>query len=63
MSNSDKFKLVTLAVIELHLSEGIGQLLSQLLSQAVSQSLENSINNFYSNLLKTILINLKACLA
>ena len=37
-SNSEKIKLVTLVVIELHLSEGI----SQLLSQSVSQSVENS---------------------
>ena len=35
-SNSEKIKPVALAVIELRLSEGIGQLLSQ--------SLENSIN-------------------
>ena len=35
MSNSEKIKPVALAVIELHLSEGI--------SQSVSQSVENSI--------------------
>ena len=35
MSNSENIKPVALAVIELHLSEGIGQLLSQ--------SVENSI--------------------
>ena len=35
MSNSEKIKPVALAVIELHLSEGISQLLSQ--------SVENSI--------------------
>ena len=34
MSNSEKIKPVSLAVIELHLSEGI--------SQSVSQSVENS---------------------
>ena len=38
-SNSEKIKLVALAVIELCLSEGI----SQLVSQSVSQSLENSV--------------------
>ena len=39
MSNSEKIKLVALAVIELCLSEGI----SQLLSQSVTQSVENSV--------------------
>ena len=33
MSNSEKIKPVALAVIELHLSEGISQLLTYLLSQ------------------------------
>ena len=37
MSNSEKIKPVALAVTELHLSEGISQLLSQLLSQSVSR--------------------------
>jgi len=38
-SNSEKIKLVASAVIELYLSESIGQLVGQ----SVSQSVENSI--------------------
>ena len=38
MSNSEKIKPVALAVIELHLSEGI----SQLLSQSVAKSVESN---------------------
>ena len=45
-SNSEKIKPVALAVIKLHLSEGICQLLSQLLSQSVTQSVENSVKFF-----------------
>ena len=43
MSNSEKFKPVTLAVIKLCLSEGISQSVSQSVTQSVSQSLENYI--------------------
>ena len=39
MLNKDKIKPVALAIIELHLSEGI----NQLLSRSVSQSLQNSV--------------------
>ena len=59
-SNSEKIKPVALAVIELHLSEGI--------SQPVTQSVENSIEyiiyifKFRSNLLKAFQVDLKACL-
>ena len=42
-SNSEKIKPVTLAVIELHLSEDI----KQVGRQAVSQSVENSIEYIY----------------
>ena len=55
-SKSEKIKPVGLAVIELHLSEGI------------SQSLENSVEYIYiylkfcSNLLKAFRVDLKACL-
>ena len=45
--NSEKIKPVALAVIKLHLSEGISQLLSQLLSQLPSQSVENSVKYFF----------------
>ena len=37
MSNSEKIKPVVLAVVELHLSEGIGQSVILALSQSVSQ--------------------------
>ena len=37
MLNSEKIKPVALAIIELRLSEGIGQLVSQLLSYSVSK--------------------------
>jgi len=61
MSNSEKIMPVSLAVIELCLSEGISQLFSQLLSQS-----ENFVNNvllkFRSNFLKAFQVNLKACL-
>ena len=64
MSNSEKIMPVALAVIELHLSEGISQSVTQLLSQSV----ENSIKyiyiffKFWSNLLKAFQVDLKACL-
>ena len=65
MSNSKKINPLTLAVIKLHLSEGI----SQLLSQSVIQSVENSIKYIYicmlkfrSNLLNVFWVDLKACL-
>ena len=58
MSNSDKIKPVTLAVIELRLSKGI--------RQAVSWSEENSIELIFflncSNLLKAFKVILKALL-
>ena len=40
MSNSEKIKPVTLVVIELHLSEGISQLLTYLLTQSVENSVK-----------------------
>ena len=40
MSNSEKIKLIALAVIKLHLSEGISQLLTYLLSQPVENSVK-----------------------
>ena len=57
--SSEKIKPITLAIIELRLSEGISQLLTQ--------SVENLSNNFFffkfrSNLLKAFWVNLKACL-
>ena len=59
MSNSEKIKPVALAVIKLHLSEGI--------SQSVTQSVENSVKYFFfkfrNNLLKAFRIDLKACLS
>jgi len=42
MSNSVKLKLVALAVVELHLLEGISQVVSQLGRQSVSK---NSVNH------------------
>ena len=42
-SNSEKINPIALAVIELHFSEGI----RQLLSQSVSQSLEYSVKFFF----------------
>ena len=42
-SNSEKIKPVALAVIELHLFEGISQSVTQIVSQLLSQSVENSI--------------------
>ena len=41
--NSKNFKPVALAIIQLHLSEGIRQLVSQSVSQSASQSVENSV--------------------
>ena len=60
-SNSEKIKPVALTVIELRLSEGIGQLLSQ----SVTLSVENSAQyfcKFCSNLLKVFRVDLKAWL-
>ena len=56
--NSEKIKPVALAVIKLHLSEGI----SQLLSQSVENSLNNFFEKFRSNLLKAFWVDLKTCL-
>ena len=52
MSNSEKIKLIDLATIELHLSEGI--------SQSVSSKFHLIIIN--CNLLKAFWVDLKACL-
>ena len=43
----NKIKPLALAVIELHLSEGIRQAGRQAASQSVSQSVENSIKQKY----------------
>ena len=64
-SNSEKIKLVALAVIELCLSEGIIQSVSQLLTYLVSQQKipsNKKILKFCSNLLKAFRVDLKACL-
>ena len=57
-SNSEKIKPISLAIIELCLSEGI--------SQSVTLSVENSIKyiflKFRSNLLKAFRVDLKTCL-
>ena len=48
MSNSEKIKPVTLAVIELRLSEGISQSVSYLLTQSVSRKFCR-IKKFYNS--------------
>ena len=58
MSDSEKVKPMTLAVIELHFSEGI----SQLLSQSVENSIKYIFFKFHSNLLKVFQVELKTCL-
>ena len=44
MSNSEKIKPVSLAVIELHLSEGISQSVGWSVGQSVSQSVGQSVS-------------------
>ena len=56
-SNSEKIKPVALAVIELHLSEGIRQSVSQL-----KILLNKFFLKFCSNLLKAFRVDLKAIL-
>jgi len=51
--NSEKIMLLTLAIVELHLSAGI--------SQTVSQSVEISLNNILKIFLKAFWVDLKAC--
>ena len=63
--NSEKTKPVALAVIELHLSEGISQSVSQSVRQSVSQykiSFNIYIFKFHSNFLKVFWVDLKTCL-
>ena len=60
-SNSEKIKPVALAVIELHLSEGISQLLTYLLSQLKILSNKKKFK-FRSDLLKAFWVDLKAFL-
>ena len=54
--NSKKIKLGALAVIELHLSEGISQSVSQAVSQSVRQSISQSVENSILQLKKIIAI-------
>jgi len=42
MLNSEEIKAVAIAIIELHLSEGISEGGRECVSQSVSQSVENS---------------------
>ena len=55
--NSEKIKPIVLAVIELHLTEGISQSVRQ--SQSVYRKFRKK---FCSNLMKAFWVNLKACL-
>jgi len=54
-SNSEKIKPVVLAVIKLHLSQGISQL--------ISQSAENNFFKYCGNFLKAFRVDLKACMS
>jgi len=63
ISNSEKIKPVVLAVIELHLSEGISQSVSQSVSLSVCQSVSQSICQllflkFHSKFLKAFWVDL-----
>ena len=58
--NREKINPITLAIIKLHLSEGISYLVSQLLSLSVENSAKQL---FCSNFLKTFWVDLRACLA
>ena len=59
---SEKIKSISLAVIELHLSEGISKSVTQLLGQSVENSVKWFFLKFRSTLLKAFRVNLKACL-
>ena len=61
MSNSEKIKPVALAVIELHLSEGISQSVSYSDSQK-KIPLKTLFLKFRSNVLKVFRVDMKACL-
>ena len=60
MSNSEKIKPVALAVIELHLSEGISHSVTQSVSRKFCLIIY--LEKFHSNLLKAFRVDLKACL-
>jgi len=54
MLNSEEIKPIALVVIGLHLSEGIGQIVSQVVSQSVEKYVK-----FYNNLMQRFRVDLK----
>jgi len=62
MLNSEEIKPITLAVIELCLSEGISQIVSQMVGQSVENLLNKKIFKFHSNLMQRFRVDLKTFL-